>query len=216
MPEALIIVGASGLAKDMAHLARSIDPQGRRWSRIAYCAADVSEIGRELLHGRVEFTDADLQAHTIPVDVAIAIGAPALRRRVAIQLQHNTTLRFPNLIHPTVEIDASVRLGRGNMIPKGVTFTCDTQVGDFNVFGCNATIGHDDQIGSFNVIKPGCNVSGWVTLGDACTLGTGSQVLGRLCMASEVILGAGAVLTRSAVQAGVYVGVPARRMVKEN
>jgi sugar O-acyltransferase (sialic acid O-acetyltransferase NeuD family) len=216
MPEVLILVGASGLAKDMAHLARSIDPLGRRWPRIAYCSADAGERGHELLHGRVEFTDAELRACTTPADVVIAIGTPAMRRRVAAQLQGNARLQFPNLVHPGVELDASVHLGRGNAIPKGVTFTCDTEVGDYNVFGCNATVGHDDRIGSFNVINPGCNVSGWVTVGDACLLGTGSQVLERLTIASGVTLGAGAVLTRSATHSGVYVGVPARRMTRQS
>lgn len=212
MPEALIVVGASGLAKDLAHLARSIDPQGERWPRIAYCGADASELGRELLHGRVEITDAELLARTSPVDVVIAIGTPALRRRIAEQLRRNAALHFPNLVHPSVEVDASIQLGCGNAIAKGVTFTCDTVVGNFNVFGCNATIGHDDHIGSFNVINPGCNVSGWVTLGNACLLGTGCQVLERLSIASDTILGAGAVLTHDAGEAGVYVGVPARRV----
>lgn len=214
MPEALIIVGASGLAKDLAHLARSIDPQGQRWPRIAYCGADEDIRGRELLHGRIEYTDADLLARTAPADVVIAIGTPALRRRIAERLQRNAVLRFPNMVHPGVELDASVHLGRGNAVAKGVTLTCDIAIADFNVFGCNATIGHDDRIGSYNVVNPGCNVSGWVTLGDACLLGTGSQVLERLTIASAVTLGAGAVLTRSAAQAGTYVGVPARRVAK--
>lgn len=215
MPESLVIVGASGLAKDLAQLARSIDPQGERWPHIAYCSADAREYGRELLHGRVETTDAELLARARPADVVIAIGTPALRRRVAEVLQRNAALHFPNLVHPSVELDASIQLGRGNAIPKGVTFTCDTVVGDFNVFGCNATIGHDDRIGSFNVINPGCNVSGWVTLGDACLLGTGCQVLERLSIVSDTTLGAGAVLTRSASEPGIYVGIPARRVPAE-
>ncbi len=215
MPKSLLIVGASGLAKDLAHLARSIDPQSLRWQRIAYCSANASELGRELLHGRVETTDSELLARTTPVDVVVAIGAPALRRRVAESLQRNAVLHFPNLVHPSVELDTSIQIGRGNAIPKGVTFTCDTSVGDFNVFGCNATIGHDDCIGSFNVINPGCNVSGWVTVGDACLLGTGSQVLERLSIASNTTLGAGAVLTRSASEPGIYVGIPARRLPAE-
>ena len=110
MPESLVIVGASGLAKDLAQLARSIDPQGERWPHIAYCSADAREYGRELLHGRVETTDAELLARARPADVVIAIGTPALRRRVAEVLQRNAALHFPNLVHPSVELDASKRI----------------------------------------------------------------------------------------------------------
>lgn len=215
MPDELILVGASGLAKEMAHLARSIDPAGVRWPRIAYAGADANELGRELLHGRVEYLDTDLLARQSPVDVVIAVGSPVLRQKLATKLQANMALRFPSLIHPTVEIDPGLQWGRGNAITKGVALTCDIVLGDFNLLNLNVTVGHDCRIGSFNVINPGCNISGWVTLGDACLLGTGCQVLERLRVESEVTLGAGAVLTRNADQrAGVYIGAPAKQLNK--
>lgn len=212
MPIELLIIGTSGMAREAAQLARQMDPNATRWSRISFVAEDASELGRSFSYGEVRFTDAHLQARTDPADVVIGIGHPRVRRTIAQRLS-TSHLGFPNLVHPSVDIDsACVRIGRGNIVTKGVVMTCDIQIGDFNLFNWNTTIGHDISIGSYNVINPGCNLSGHVVLGDACLLGTGTQVLERRTIAGDIVVGAGAVVTRSLADPGTYVGIPARRM----
>lgn len=208
----LFIVGTQGLAKEAARLARRIDPTGEIWMNIRYATNDVSRLGLLLPFGRVDAHDDDLRACRSHADVVIGIGHPSLRRRVASSLKKNPSLRFPNLIHPHVELDPEfVRIGAGNMITEGVVLSCDIELGDFNLLNWNATIGHDCRIGSFNVINPGCSVSGCVTLGDECLVGTGARILEGRQVADRTILGAGAVLTRSVLPpGGTYVGVPAR------
>jgi sugar O-acyltransferase (sialic acid O-acetyltransferase NeuD family) len=208
----LLILGTSGLAKEMAHLARAVDPAAERWPVISYVTHDPAELGKPLLHGTVRWLDADLLARTEPADVVVGVGQPALRRKLVDALQGRANLSFPNLVHPSVPVAASVRLGRGNAITQGVALTCDIEIGDFNLLNLNSTVGHDGRIGSFNVVNPGCNVSGWVTMGSECLLGTGSQVLERLTLASGTVLGAGGVLTRNTEAPGTWVGVPAKAL----
>ena len=209
----LLIIGSSGLAKETAQLARQIDPHGDRWNRISYVAEDAVERGRALPYGEVNYTDADLATLHRAVDVAIGIGYPRPRQRIAQQLCANVCFTFPNLVHPSVQIDpVHVLLGRGNMICKGVVVTCDVAIGDFNLLNWNVTLGHDTQVGSFCVVNPGSNVSGNVRLGDGCYVGTGSQILERLTLEDGTVIGAGAVVTSSTAADGVYVGVPARKV----
>lgn len=209
----LLIVGTGGLAKEAAQLARRMDPRAARWSEIAYVAAGAELLDKVLPYGTVRYTDEQLLARTEPADVVIGIGQPRARRDVARRLRANAVLRFPNLVHPSVEIDpAFVTLGIGNMVTLGVVMTCDIHVGDFNLFNWNTTIGHDTVIGSYNVINPGCSVSGRIYLGDACLLGTGCRVLETLNIASNVTIGAGAVVIASIAGEGTWVGVPARRL----
>lgn len=210
----LLVIGSSGLAKETAQLARQIDPFNNRWNRISYVAEDAVDLGKAMPYGEVHYIDAQLAAIDRPVDVAIGVGYPQPRRRIAQWLTANPFFRFPNLVHPSVEIDLDhVAMGRGNMICKGVVLTCDILIGDFNVLNWNVTVGHDTRIDSFCVVNPGSNISGNVLIRDGCFLGTGCQVLEGLAIAATTVVGAGAVVLRSIDSPGTYVGVPAR-MVK--
>lgn len=213
MASELLIIGTSGLSKETALVARRMDPTGARWSKIGYVTHLREELGMRMPFGEVCELDETLQARREPVDVAIGVGHPGVRRKVIERLIANPALNFPNLINPNVEIaEGLITLGRGNVITQGVSLTCDIRIGDFNLFNLNSTLGHDAIIGTGNVINPGCNISGRVQLGDWCLLGTGCRILETLQIVSDVIIGSGAVVTRSITEAGTYVGMPARRL----
>ena len=209
----LYIIGTGGLAKEAAQLARRIDPNAERWPMIHYVTHDVAELNQPRPFGAIDILDEALATLASPADVVIGVGHVPLRRRIALSLRGHSHLRFPNLIHPCVELDpAVIAIGVGNIITQGVVLTCDITLGDFNLLNLNVTVGHDCRVGSYNVINPGSSVSGNVTLGDACLVGTGARILEGLQVADGIILGAGAVLTRSIASVGsTYVGIPARR-----
>lgn len=208
----LLILGAGGLAREVAQLARQIDPHRDRWSAIHFVSHDAKELGFDLHYGSVRYLDSDLKSVQSPVDVVVGIGYPEVKRRVLNGIAGNSKLEFPNLIHPSVEIDpAVVKIGMGNVITKGVIATCGVRIGDFNLFNWNATVGHDVVIGNYNVLNPAVAASGRVTIGDECLLGTGARVLEGLEICSNAIVGAGAVVTRSIQEPGTYIGVPAKR-----
>ena len=213
MPIELLIFGTGGMAREAAQLARQVDPASTRWSRISFVAEEESLLGCRFAYGEIRFTDALVQSCTMKADVVIGVGHPHVRREIAQRLSSQPNLSFPNLIHPSVDIDMScVSIGRGNIVTKGVIMTCDIKIGEFNLFNWNTTVGHDVSIGSYNVINPGCNLSGNVVLEDACLIGTGTQVLENRAIASDVVVGAGSVVINSTEPNGMYVGNPARRI----
>lgn len=213
MPRPLYVIGAGGLAKEVGQLARQVDPIASRWSRIAYVAQDSDEVGLSLPYGQVEITDRQFIECNEFCEVVIGIGYPSIRKKISQELGRNENLSFPNLVHPSVELDAKyVFMGIGNILTKGVVITCDIKIGNFNLLNWNVTIGHDVSIGSYNVINPGANISGHVVIEDECLISTGVQIRERTRIASCITLGAGAVLVEDAlVPNGVYLGVPARR-----
>jgi len=55
MTKPLLIIGTGGLAGEVGHLAKQIDPQGKRWSAISYVAESANAIGEPRPFGRVDY-----------------------------------------------------------------------------------------------------------------------------------------------------------------
>jgi sugar O-acyltransferase (sialic acid O-acetyltransferase NeuD family) len=209
----LYVLGTGGLAKEMAQLAAQINRVTPTWIFKGYIARSINELNCTLPYGRVVGTDEWLLSLHANADVVVGIGHPSMRKEVSRRLNSSDGLRWPNLIHPSVQIDWDVvEMGCGNVITTNCVLTCDVEIGDFNLLNWCVTIGHDTRIGSFNVINPGSNISGHVVLNDEILVGTGSQILENLQVASRTTVGAGAVVISSiATEGGLYAGVPATR-----
>jgi sugar O-acyltransferase (sialic acid O-acetyltransferase NeuD family) len=209
----LYVIGSSGFAKQTAQLA--LRSAGSRWEFAGYISQDRSEIGKELPYGRIVGDDTWLMALDEPSAVAIGVGYPKIRRAIALRFQTNDRLSFPNLIHPSVEVDDMwVRLGRGNAIYEGCVLSCEISIRDFCSFNKNVTISHYCTIGSYNVVNTSANIAGHVQLGDEILVGTGAQILPRINVTSRAVVGAGAVVEHNIVEEGIYTGMPARLVIR--
>ena len=192
-------------------VAEQINSLTHEWRLVGFVDASEQQVGENVGSSTVVGTDDWLIDRGEPTDVVVAIGEPSVRAKVARRIQPCSHLRFPNLIHPGVSVDANrIEFGSGNVVTAGVALTCDIEIGDFNYLNLNVTVGHDARIGSFNVLNPGTNVSGRVVIGDQVLLGTGAQLLEGVEVADGAVVGAGAVVVKN-VDAGVtVVGIPAK------
>lgn len=208
----LIILGSSGLAKEMAMVAEYANARSHAWKFLGFIGAHASETGKDLGMGRVLGDDDWLLDGDLEADLILGVGYPKVRAKIIDRyLGKGARFGFPNLVHPSATLDFHrVELGRGNVITAGCAFTCDIEVGDFNLFNLNTTVGHDARIGSFNVFNPSVNISGGVTIGSRVLAGTGCQILENLSIGDDATLGAGSVVVKP-VEAGLtMVGIPAK------
>ena len=214
IPRRLLIIGTGGLAKEIAQLARRIDPGKTQWDTISYVAATSAESGTALPFGSVDYCDAELAKSGLAADAIIAVADPALKKRLAEQYRKLPGLSFPNMIHPSVDVDPKlVVLGKGNVVAQGVVMTCNIVAGDFNLFNKGCLIGHDVIVGSFNAVNPAASVSGGARIGDCCLIAVGARVLDRVSLADRTTVGAGSVLLSDVTEPGhSYFGVPARKI----
>ena len=213
----LIVLGTSGLAREMAMLAEQVNAREQRFRFLGFVGDKPEERGRDLGLGKVLGDDGWLLSGDLEADLVIGVGYPKVRARILERyLSLPGRFGFPNLVHPAASLDfRRVELGRGNCVTAGVALTCDIEIGDFNLFNLNTTVGHDCRIGSFNVFNPGVNLSGGVRVGDRVLTGTGAQILENLTIGSEVIIGAGAVVIGDVGPGQTVAGVPAKPLAKK-
>jgi hypothetical protein len=214
MSKQLLLIGTSGYAKEIAQIARRIDPKRTIWDRTSYVAASRGEIGSELLFGRVEYCDDDVLSSGLTADAAIALGEPHLRARVAARYAKVPGLTYPNLIDPSVDYDPDlITMGSGNVIHRNVVMTFGIAMGDFNFFNKCAVIGHDVTMGSFNTVNPQASILSYARLGDGCLIGAHASVMPKARIADRTTLGAAALLRHDIEEPGhVYIGIPAKRL----
>lgn len=131
------------------------------------------------------------------------------------RFKNNHNLVFPNLIHPSVTGDwKRIEFGEGNILTAGVNMTIDSKIGNCNIFNLACKVGHDYVIGNFNVFNPSVYLSGGLLIDDCILIGTGAQVLQYKRIFSNTIIGADAVLTKDILENGIYVGSPAKKLMK--
>lgn len=107
-------------------------------------------------------------------------------------------------------INASTSIGKGLFIPhpNGIIIGKAVSIGDNCSIFQQVTIGGGNMGDSVKSNQP--------KIEDNCIFFAGSKVLGDIHLASYTTVGANAVLKTDTVEHGVYAGVPARLIKKEN
>lgn len=213
MTRPIVIVGAGGHGREVLQLIRDIDATGAApgWDCLgflvdaAYLAQAPATVG-----GLPVLGDLSWLAARPEVAVAVAIGAPAARRRMVRHIQAQGAHAFPVLVHPRAWIGANVTLGEGTLVCAGAMLTVDIRVGAHVHLNVASTLAHDDVLEDFVTLSPGVHLAGNVVLGQGAELGTGCAVIPRCTVGAWSVLGAGAVVTGAIEADCTAVGAPAR------
>ncbi|MBS4192611.1 NeuD/PglB/VioB family sugar acetyltransferase [Bacillus sp. FJAT-49705] len=205
------IIGTGGLGRGVLETVKAKAQHEANWE-IAGFFDDYTPSG-EIINGvRVLGTTEELKGILTFSNILIAIASPKVKETIYQRVQSNPYLFFPNLIHPSVKINDSVNLGKGNILSENVVMSANVEVGDFNLVHFNATLGHDVKIGNYTGIYPGCNVSGYSVIKDSVLVGTNAAILPSIIIEKNTTVGAGAVVTKD-IEANCRVaGVPAEHI----
>lgn len=204
----IYIIGASGFGREVAWLIEELD----EWKVVGFID-DNESIHNTFINdipvaGGISFLDTFESA----INVAIAIGNPSVRKKIADKLKVNQNIVFPNIIAKGIRISNTIKMGEGNIICSGSILTTNIQLGNFNLINLDCTIGHDVSISSFVTAYPSVNISGNVVVGNCVELGTCSKVIQGKIITDNVIVGAGSVLIKDLDESGTYVGSPVRKV----
>jgi len=96
-------------------------------------------------------------------------------RRVVHKKLEQYEINFPNIIHPSVNIEYS-KIGIGNLISKNVYLEVRSKINNHCMILPNVTVGHDAEIKDNCFIGPSVNILGGVKIEKDCLIGAGSII----------------------------------------
>ena len=207
----IVVIGAGGQARELRWIIQAINERSPTWRFLGFVISDYKKRGpddSEVL-GDYEW----LRAHRDEVQaLAIGIGTPAARLRVAAELEGEFGPEFwPALVHPTAIFDrATTQLGHGCIISAGVVGTVNLILEPFALANFGCTLGHEAVLSRGVVVNPGSNISGGVVLEEGALVGTGAQLLQYRRVGRHSRVGAGAVVTTDVPADTTVVGIPAK------
>ncbi len=216
MAEDLILAGCGGCMRELVWQIQELNKQKAVWNIIGYSDRKHPENGTDISVGlqKIPYLGNDdyLLSKTDPVNVAICVGSPALRRKIAMKLLQNSCIRFPNLILGNTKICEDVKLGRGCIISMDVCISTNVIVGDFVFFNTGSMACHDGYISDYVTLGPDVKLAGTVTVGENSDLGIGTKVIQGVHIAKNVKTGAGSIVVRNIDSEGTFAGVPAHKI----
>ena len=207
----LILIGASGLAREVIALLRSagdprtlaiVDDAPARWGTlvdgvpVAGPVADVQDRGEAQL--------------------LLCVGHGAVRARLAGRLADAGVLpaRFATVVHNGVDVPAGCGIGAGSIVLAGAVFTADVTIGSHVVLMPNVTLTHGDRIDSFATLCAGVSLGGDVRIGAAAYLGMNSAVKERVTVGPGAVIGMGAAVVADVPAEETWLGIPARHHMR--
>ena len=209
----IVIIGSGGLAREVRWLIDDCNRSEERWNVLGWISRE--EPGTVIAGLPVLGGDDWLLRREMPVDVAVAVGSGALRKKIVSGLRQNKNLSFPVIAAPSAEMSGSVVLGEGSIITAKSILTVDITIGAFFLCNLMSTVGHDCRFADYVTLNPGANISGNVTLGECVTIGTGATVNQGLTVGSNTMIGASGAVVRDIEADCTAVGVPAKVLEKK-
>ena len=149
-------------------------------------------------------------AADVGADFIIGIGDNHTRRKT----QESYNVNWVSLVHPTAQIGYKASIGQGTVVMPGAIICTCAEIGRGCIVNTCASVDHECKLKDFVHVSAGVRVAGNVTIGDNTFVGIGATVSNNIEITSNCLIGAGAVVVKNITEAGTYIGVPARKLIK--
>lgn len=120
-----------------------------------------------------------------------------------------------HVVHRTAHVSTFATLGENVFVGAMAVINPQARIDDFVFINAGCVIDHDCSIGAGSTLGPGVKFPGVVSIGRQCAIGAGVVARPGVTVADGCTIGAGAVIAGDITEPGVYVGNPARRLVKK-
>lgn len=205
----LVLVGASGLAREVLAVTREHGPH----TVVGVLDDDPDRHGL-LLDGVPVLGGLDALAVWPDADVLVAVGHGTGRAAVVGRLRSAGLGddRWASVVHPSAVVPRGCAVGPGSVLLAGVVLTADVRVGAHVVLMPHVTLTHDDRVADFATLAAGVALGGGVVVAERAYLGMNASVRPGVRVGAASTLGMGAALLTDLPDGETWAGVPARRL----
>lgn len=203
----LVIVGASGHGKVIADIAEKVG-----YTDIVFLDDNpaVKSCGNYKVVGGCKEASSYKNA-----DFIVAIGNTNIRRKIQSEVTE-MGLHIVSLAHPAAVIAPNVKIGVGTVVMAGAVINPCTEIGRGCIINTCASVDHDCQIGDYVHVSIGAHVAGTVTIKENTWVGAGATISNNIEIGADCMIGAGAVVIADISEPGTYVGVPAKKLKRND
>lgn len=204
----LILVGASGLAREVLAMVR-----GSGQYDVVGLLDDDKEMAGITVDGAPvlgSIQDAGRYAHAFFL-VCMESGTARESTVERLNVLGLRDARYATAIDPTVQFPEGCHVGRGSILLRNVTLTASVTLGSHVVAMPSVTFTHDDDVDDFATFAAGVSVGGGVRIGRGASLGMNSSVRDRTSVGAYATVGMGAAVLSNVPDGQTWVGVPARQ-----
>lgn len=144
--------------------------------------------------------------------VLIAIADVNAKRKIVESLPLG--IDYFTFIHPSAQIYTEHKIGEGTIIGPNVVITTNVVIGKHSLINCNTTVGHDTIILDYFTANPNSAISGNCEIGSEVFVGSSSCIREKIKVTNRVTIGMGTTVVKNIEHSGIYVGTPARELIK--
>lgn len=209
MKMVLGIYGAGGLGREVKDIAELL----RSWDEIIFIDDTVPSGGSEDIK-RMSFDRLCHMYDKEEIELVIALGEPEYKIALYDKVKEKG-YKFANVIHPTVGISPSARLGRGLILKACVYISCDTIIEDNVRIEPFSAIGHNCIIGESSQISAGVIVGGHCEIGTGAYIGLSVPIRENTKIGCNTVIGMGSVVQKDIPADVIALGNPARVIKKK-
>lgn len=197
----LAIIGASGHAKVIADIAKSINA----YDEIAFLADTIPKTDGLNYLGKCDLADKMTQDY----DFIVAIGNQKYRKIFTEKISKMNGF-IATLVHPNAVIGSCVTIKEGTVVMAGTVINAYSKVGKSCIVNTCSSIDHDCHVLDYVHISVGAHLCGTVFVGDNTWIGAGATLINNINVKSDCYIGAGATVVKDITKSGLYLGVPAK------
>ncbi len=206
------IYGSGGHGGDILDLAYAVNSNDKRWD--GYIFINDYADGQRVREINIMSFDRFLETYSkYEAEIVIAVGEPDVREKLWNKVT-KSSFSMATLIHPTVELPETVKIGKGCTIGKNSFISYDVQIGDNTCIQTMACVGHNTIVGKNVVMSSLSNCGGNCRIGNNVYIALNVPVKEHISIGSNTIVGMGAVVLRDLPADVIAMGNPARPMLR--